>query len=388
MSEVANRLVMTSTVLPPVLPLAEALIACPSVTPAAGLVFDCLAGQLAPLGFAVHRFMAGEAPHGPVENLFAIREGPAGSRHFGFAGHVDVVPPGEGWTAAPFAPEVRGDLLYGRGAVDMKGSIAAMVAAVADLPQDLGTLSFIITGDEEGPALHGTVALIEHMRSVGAVPDLILVGEPTSVNRLGDMMKIGRRGSVNIWLEVLGGEGHVAYPHLANNPIGPLVNMLAELNALVLDEGTDWFQPSNLEITDITVGNPATNVIPAKASARLSIRFNDRHTGQELADRVAEIAAKHGGSARPMISGEAFLTPPGAFSDLIADAVEAEIGIRPEASTTGGTSDARFLKNLCPVIEFGLCNATMHKRDEAVAVADLDALARIYARVAKAALAG
>ncbi len=379
---------MTSTVLPPVLPLAEALIACPSVTPAAGLVFDCLAGQLAPLGFAVHRFMAGEAPHGPVENLFAIREGPAGSRHFGFAGHVDVVPPGEGWTAAPFAPEVRGDLLYGRGAVDMKGSIAAMVAAVADLPQDLGTLSFIITGDEEGPALHGTVALIEHMRSVGAVPDLILVGEPTSVNRLGDMMKIGRRGSVNIWLEVLGGEGHVAYPHLANNPIGPLVNMLAELNALVLDEGTDWFQPSNLEITDITVGNPATNVIPAKASARLSIRFNDRHTGQELADRVAEIAAKHGGSARPMISGEAFLTPPGAFSDLIADAVEAEIGIRPEASTTGGTSDARFLKNLCPVIEFGLCNATMHKRDEAVAVADLDALARIYARVAKAALAG
>ena len=388
MGEVANRLVMTSTVLPPVLPLAEALIACPSVTPAAGLVFDCLAGQLAPLGFAVHRFMAGEAPHGPVENLFAIRQGPAGSRHFGFAGHVDVVPPGEGWTAAPFAPEVRGDLLYGRGAVDMKGSIAAMVAAVAALPQELGTLSFIITGDEEGPALHGTVALIEHMRSVGAVPDLILVGEPTSVNRLGDMMKIGRRGSVNIWLEVLGGEGHVAYPHLANNPIGPLVNMLAELNALILDQGTDWFQPSNLEITDITVGNPATNVIPAKASARLSIRFNDLHTGQDLADRVAEIAEKHGGSARPMISGEAFLTPPGAFSDLIADAVEAEIGIRPEASTTGGTSDARFLKDLCPVIEFGLCNATMHKRDEAVAVADLDALARIYARVAKAALAG
>lgn len=375
---------MTNTVLS----LAEALIACPSVTPAAGLVFDCLEGQLKPLGFAVHRFLAGEAPHGPVENLFAIRNGPAGSRHFGFAGHVDVVPPGEGWTAAPFAPEVRGDLLYGRGAVDMKGSIAAMVAAVAGLPQELGTISFIITGDEEGPALHGTVALIEHMRNVGAVPDLILIGEPTSVNRLGDMMKIGRRGSVNIWLEVLGGEGHVAYPHLANNPIGPLVTMLAELNALVLDEGTDWFQPSNLEITDITVGNPATNVIPAKASARLSIRFNDLHTGQDLAERVAAIAEKHGGSARPMISGEAFLTPPGAFSALIAAAVEAETGLVPEASTTGGTSDARFLKDLCPVIEFGLCNATMHKRDEAVAVADLDVLARIYARVAKAALAG
>lgn len=371
-----------------VLPLAEALIACPSVTPAAGLVFDCLEAQLKPLGFEVHRAISGAPPHGPVENLFALRRGPEGSRHFGFAGHVDVVPPGEGWTAAPFAPEVRGELLYGRGAVDMKGSIAAMVAAVAEVPQDAGTISFIITGDEEGPALHGTVALIEHMREVGEIPDLILVGEPTSVNRLGDMMKIGRRGSVNIWIEVEGGEGHVAYPHLANNPIGPLVTMLAELNALELDQGTDWFQPSNLEITDITVGNPATNVIPAKATARLSIRFNDLHSGQELADMVSAIAQKHGGTVRPMISGEAFLTPPGAFSAMIADAVEAETGIRPEASTTGGTSDARFLKNLCPVIEFGLCNATMHKRDEAVAVPDLDALARIYARVAIAALAG
>lgn len=367
--------------------LAEALIACPSVTPAAGLVFDCLEAQLKPLGFAVHRFHAGEAPHGPVENLFAIRQGPVGSRHFGFAGHLDVVPPGEGWESAPFAPEVRGDLLYGRGAVDMKGSIAAMVAAVSAIPAEAGTISFIITGDEEGPALHGTVALIEHMRAVAAVPDLILVGEPTSVNRLGDMMKIGRRGSVNIWLEVEGGEGHVAYPHLASNPIGPLVSMLAELNALTLDSGTDWFQPSNLEITDITVGNPATNVIPARATARLSIRFNDLHSGQELADRVTAIAQKHGGTARAMISGEAFLTPPGDYSALIAEAVEAETGIVPEPSTTGGTSDARFLKELCPVIEFGLCNATMHKRDEAVAVADLEALVRIYARVVRAALA-
>ncbi len=371
-----------------VLQLAEALIACPSVTPAAGLVFDCLEGQLKPLGFAVHRFHAGAAPHGPVENLFAIRQGPEGSRHFGFAGHVDVVPPGEGWTSAAFAPEVRGDLLYGRGAVDMKGSIAAMVAAVAEIPQDAGTISFIITGDEEGPAIHGTVALIEHMRKVGAVPDLILVGEPTSVNRLGDMMKIGRRGSVNIWLEVEGKEGHVAYPHLADNPITRMVALLAELKAINLDEGTDWFQPSNLEVTDVTVGNPATNVIPSKAQARLSIRFNDLHSGLELAERVNAIAEKHCGTSRPMISGEAFLTPPGPFSALIAEAVEAETGIKPEPSTTGGTSDARFLKDLCPVIEFGLCNATMHKRDEAVAVADLDALVRIYARVAKAALAG
>ncbi|MBP6362449.1 MAG: succinyl-diaminopimelate desuccinylase [Novosphingobium sp.] len=382
-----NR-IMTSNVLA----IAEALIACPSVTPAAGLVFDCLESQLKPLGFAVHRFSAGGPPHGPVENLFAIRQGPEGSRHFGFAGHLDVVPPGEGWTSAAFAPEVRpspgGDLLYGRGAVDMKGSIAAMVAAMAEIPAEAGTVSFIITGDEEGPAIHGTVALIEHMRSVAAVPDLILVGEPTSVNRLGDMMKIGRRGSVNIWLEVEGKEGHVAYPHLADNPITRLVAILAELKAIKLDDGTDWFQPSNLEVTDVTVGNPATNVIPPQAQARLSIRFNDLHSGQELAARVAAVAEKHGGTSRPMISGEAFLTPPGVFSALIADAVEAETGISPEPSTTGGTSDARFLKDLCPVIEFGLCNATMHKRDEAVAVADLEALVRIYTRVAKAALAG
>jgi succinyl-diaminopimelate desuccinylase len=371
-----------------VLPLAEALIACPSVTPAAGLVFDCLEGQLKPLGFEVHRFQAGEAPDGPVENLFAIRKGPVGSRHFGFAGHVDVVPPGEGWTAAPFAPEVRGELLYGRGAVDMKGSIAAMVAAAAELPQDAGTLSFIITGDEEGPATWGTQELIKHMRAVGEVPDLILVGEPTSVNRLGDMMKIGRRGSTIVWIEVEGVEGHVAYPHLADNPITKLVHMLAELKAMPLDDGTDWFQASNLEITDMSVGNPAGNVIPARAHARLSIRFNDLHTGEELGERVRAIAEKHGGTARQVVYGEAFLTPPGAFSALIADAVEAELGIRPEASTTGGTSDARFLKDLCPVIEFGLCNATMHKRDEAVAVPDLDALARIYGRVARAALAG
>ncbi len=370
-----------------VLALAEALIACPSVTPAAGLVFDCLEGQLRPLGFEVHRFSAGEAPDGPVENLFAIRRGPAGSRHFAFAGHVDVVPPGEGWASAPFAPEVRGELLYGRGAVDMKGAIAAMVAACAKVPQQAGTISLIITGDEEGPARFGTLALIDHMRELGELPDLCLVGEPTSVNRLGDMMKIGRRGSVNIWLEVEGKEGHVAYPHLADNPITRLVAMLAELDALVLDEGTEWFQPSNLEATDITVGNPATNVIPSRAAARISIRFNALHTGQQLAERVSAIAQKHGGTARPVISGEAFLTPPGDFSAMIARAVEAETGLTPEASTTGGTSDARFLKDLCPVIEFGLCNATMHKRDEAVAIPELEALARIYARVARDALA-
>jgi succinyl-diaminopimelate desuccinylase len=364
--------------------LAETLIACESVTPARGPVFDALEAMLAPLGFEVHRFIAG----GEVENLLATRRGPAGSRHFAYAGHLDVVPPGEGWTSTPFAPERRGGLLYGRGAVDMKSSVAAMVAAMADVPPEAGTVSFIVTGDEEGEAVHGTRALIDLIRERGEIPDLCLVGEPTSVLRLGDTIKIGRRGSVNIWLEVEGKEGHVAYPHLADNPIPRLVAMLAELDALVLDEGTDWFQPSNLEITDIEVGNRATNVIPPEARARLSIRFNDLHTGAELGERVSEIARRHGGTARPVISGEPYLTPPGAFAEIAAAAVEAETGVTPELSTSGGTSDARFLKDLCPVIEFGLPNATMHKRDEAAALEDIEALARIYRRIALAALTG
>jgi len=378
------------------LDLAKRLIAAPSVTPATGAVFDELEAMLTPLGFAIHRFIRGDGPDGsddaPVENLFAIRTGPPGSRHFAFAGHLDVVPPGpiggeNGWASDPFTPEERGELLHGRGAVDMKGAIAAMVAAVADLPADAGTISFIITGDEEGPALHGTRALIDYMAAEGHQPDLCLVGEPTSVHRLGDMVKIGRRGSVNIFITVDGTQGHVAYPHLADNPLPKLVTILAELDALTLDTGTQWFQPSNLEITDINVGNRAHNVIPAKAEARISIRFNDLHTGHSLSERVMAIAEQHGGHARPVISGEPFLTEPGAFSRLVAAAVEAETGIAPELSTTGGTSDARFLRAVCPVIEFGLCNATMHKRDEAVAIPDLAALARIYARIARAALA-
>ena len=375
----------------PVIERAKALMAAESVTPARGPVFDTLEAMLTPLGFAVTRFTRGTGetgtPEEAVENLFAIRRGPEGSKHFAFAGHLDVVPPGGGWASDAFEPEVRGELLYGRGAVDMKGAIACMVEAVAQVPADAGTISFIITGDEEGPALHGTRALIDFMREAGHQPDLCLVGEPTSVKRLGDMMKIGRRGSVNIWLEAEGTQGHVAYPHLADNPIPRLVAMLAELDALVLDEGTDWFQPSNLEITDLAVGNPAHNVIPAKAEARISIRFNDTHSGASLSETVAAVAQRHGGTARPIISGEPFLTPPGAFSDIIAAAVKAETGVDPEPSTTGGTSDARFLRSVCPVIEFGLCNATMHKRDEAVAVADLDVLSRIYARIARAALA-
>jgi len=373
------------------LSLAKRLIAAPSITPATGAVFDEMQAMLEPLGFAVHRFTRGEGEAGsdeaPVENLFAIRQGPPGTRHFAFAGHLDVVPPGEGWASDPFTPDARGELLHGRGAVDMKSAIAAMVSAAGQVPQEAGTISFIITGDEEGPALHGTRALIDYMAEAGHAPDLCLVGEPTSVKRLGDMVKIGRRGSVNIWITVEGAQGHVAYPHLADNPLPRLVAILAELDALNLDTGTRWFQPSNLEITDISVGNPATNVIPARGQARVSIRFNDLHTGKSLSDRVCAIAQKHGGTARPVISGEPFLTEPGAFSKLVAAAVEAETGIAPELSTSGGTSDARFLRALCPVIEFGLCNATMHKRDEAVAIPDLDVLARIYARIARESLA-
>ncbi len=367
--------------------LTERLIACESVTPASGAVFAELAEALSPLGFAVHRFVTGHAPDGPVENLVALRAGPAGSRHFAFAGHVDVVPAGAGWTSAPFVPERRGDLLYGRGAVDMKGAIGAMVAAVAEIPADAGTISFLITGDEEGPARFGTVEIIKYMRAQDICPDLCLVGEPTSVHRLGDMAKIGRRGSVNMWLTAHGAQGHVAYPHLADNPIPRLVALLGELDAWHLDDGSEWFQASNLELTDITVGNPATNVIPAEAHARLSIRFNDLQRGDDLVATVTAMAARHRIEVRAVIYGEAFLTLPGAFSTLVSDAVVAETGVTPELSTTGGTSDARYLRALCPVIEFGLSNATMHKKDEAVAIADLAVLTRIYRRIALAALA-
>jgi len=364
------------------LALAKSLIAAPSITPATGSVFDVLEAALNDQGFAVERFVVGEAPDGPVENLLATRgcdEGP----HFAFAGHLDVVPPGEGWVSDPFEPRVRGNLLHGRGAVDMKGSIAAFVAAAAKVPGHSGRLTLIITGDEEGPATYGTVALLDRMAARGIRPDLCLVGEPTSSQRLGDTIKIGRRGSVNIWIEVAGTQGHVAYPHLADNPLRPLVAILSEINAIHLDEGTKWFQPSNIEVTTIDVGNPATNVIPAKASARLSIRFNDLQRGEDLVARIRGLATAitPRASITAKVSGEAFLTPPGPLSALVAGAIRQVTGLEPELSTTGGTSDARFLSKLCPTVEFGLCNATMHKLDEAVAIEDLAALTEIYARI-------
>ena len=377
---------------PTALELAKRLITQPSITPATGSVFDEMEAMLSPLGFDITRFVAGDAPEdaehgGPVENLFAIRRGPADSRHFAYAGHLDVVPPGQGWQSDPFIPEVRGALLHGRGAVDMKGSIAAFVSALHHLPDDLGTISLIITGDEEGPARFGTVTLMDWMAERNITPDLCLVGEPTSVHKLGDMIKIGRRGSVNMWVTVHGMQGHVAYPHNADNPITKLGKILSEIDSLQLDEGTDWFQPSNIEFTDLHVGNTAHNVIPAKAEGRLSIRFNDRHSGESLSSMVREIVERHGGELKPVISGEPFLTPPGEFSDIVAGAIREVTGVDPELSTSGGTSDARFLAKIMPVVEFGLCNATMHKLDEAVAVDDLDQLAKIFALVVARALA-
>ena len=366
--------------------LTKQLIACPSVTPRDEGAMAVIAETLAATGFTVHRFAAGEAPDGPVENLFATRG--TGGPHFAFAGHSDVVPPGDGWQGDPFVPEIRGDLLYGRGAVDMKGAIGAFIAAAARITDQQGTLSLIITGDEEGPATYGTVALIDWMSARGIRPDLCLVGEPTSTHRLGDMVKIGRRGSVNIWIENEGAQGHVAYPHLADNPIPALVKALDALTALHLDDGNAWFQPSNLEITTIDVGNSATNVIPATAKARINIRFNDEHKGAELVGLVRATVATHAPRAtlRAVISGESFITPPGDFSAMVAAAIEKVTGLTPELSTTGGTSDARFLSRICPVVEFGLCNATMHKLDEAVAIADLHQLADIYEDIIRRAL--
>lgn len=367
--------------------LAERLIACPSITPASGAVFDVLEAALLPLGFEVHRFIAGEAPDGPVENLFATRG--SGGPHFGFAGHLDVVPPGDGWASDPFVPEIRGGLLHGRGAVDMKSSIAAFAAACADTPGHPGTVSLIITGDEEGPATFGTPAIMDWMAARDIRPDMILIGEPTSETRLGDVVKIGRRGSVNLWITIPGLQGHVAYPHRADNPVPKLARVIDALEAIHLDDGNDAFQPSNLEITAVDTSSKATNVIPGAARAQLNIRFNNLQRGTDLVElvrRTAEAAAP-GATVEAKISGEAFLTPAGPIYDIVRAAIEAETGVTPQLTTYGGTSDGRFLIALCPVVDFGLPNATMHKLDEAAAVDDIHALQRIYARVIRSALA-
>ena len=367
--------------------LAAALIGCPSVTPARGPVFDVLEASLNGLGFDVHRFIDGEPPEGPVENLVAMRG--AGSPHFGFAGHLDVVPPGDGWAGDPFEARIADGLLTGRGANDMKSAIAAFVAAVSRIEQQRGTCSLLITGDEEGPSTHGTPAIIRWLNQRSIKPDMILIGEPTSNERLGDTVKIGRRGSVNMWIDVPGVQGHVAYPHRATNPVPPLARVIAALDAVHLDDGTDAFPPSNLEFTAVSTPTSASNVIPGEATAQLNIRFNNLHRGEQLVRMVEEVVEREapGAKVRARISGEAFLTPPGRLFDVVVESIREETGIETELSTSGGTSDGRFLIQLCPVVDFGLPNATMHKLDESAGVDDIRALSRTYERIVRKVLA-
>ncbi len=365
------------------LSLASELIRCPSVTPARGAVFDVLEAALKPLGFDIHRWTMGEPPDGPTENMVAIRG--SGAPHFGFAGHLDVVPAGEGWSGDPFEALIVDGRLVGRGANDMKSAIAAYVAALSRIGDIRGTLSLLITGDEEGYATYGTPRIIDWLNERSIKPDMILIGEPTSVDRLGDTVKIGRRGSVNMWIEVPGLQGHVAYPHRATNPIPPLARAIAALDAVHLDDGTEAFPPSNLEFTAISTPTSASNVIPGSATAQLNIRFNDRQRGADLVRMVEGIAEREapGSQVRARISGEAFLTPPGKLFDVVVEAIEEETGQKPELSTSGGTSDGRFLIALCPVVDFGLPNASMHKVGESAAVEDIHALSRIYERVVR-----
>lgn len=372
--------------------LAQALIRCPSVTPNDGGALDVLETILEGFGFDCNRLIFTEADTADVANLYA-RWG-RGAPNFCFAGHTDVVPVGarNQWTVEPFGGDVVNGKLYGRGATDMKGAIACFVSAatqfLANHGKDLrGSVSLLITGDEEGPAVNGTAKVLRWMLERGEKIDACLVGEPTSAKRLGDTVKVGRRGSLTAHMKVYGIQGHTAYPHLADNPIPKLIRILDALMSAPLDSGTDHFQPSTVAITTIDVGNSASNVIPAVAAASLNIRFNDRHTGQSLTkwlrDTCDRICADLGGryDLSVEVSGEAFLSPPGPLADIVADAIAGKAGMKPEFNTAGGTSDARFIHHYCPVVEFGLPGLTMHKVDESVDVADLQSLTAIYTDV-------
>jgi succinyl-diaminopimelate desuccinylase len=363
--------------------LAQDMIRCNSVTPADGGTLDVLQWSLEDLGFKCHRLVFGGDGTDEVQNLYA-RWGTQ-QPNLCFAGHTDVVPVGDrtAWTTDPFGGQIEDGKLFGRGASDMKSAVAAFVAACSRRLAEggpNGSLSLLITGDEEGPAINGTKKVLEWMKDSGEMIDACIVGEPTNPNRLGEMIKIGRRGSVTADIVVQGTQGHVAYPHLADNPVGRLIKMLAALMAEPLDEGTDHFQPSNLEVTTIDVGNPATNVIPSEARARINIRFNDLQSSDGLTQWMTKTLDSIGGTYTLgiRVTGEAFLTPPGSLSDLLAQSVKARLGVEPELSTTGGTSDARFIKDYAPVAEFGLIGSTMHKVDEHVAVEDIVALSDIY----------
>jgi len=359
------------------LPLAQALLRCPSVTPDDAGAQDVLADALRTLGFTVTSL-----PFGNIKNMFA-RFGTS-APHLCFAGHTDVVPAGGAWTHDPFAGQVTDGILYGRGACDMKGAIAAFVAAAAGhLPGEKRrfSISLLITGDEEGNATDGTVRVLDWMAAHGQIPDLCLVGEPTNPAVLGEMIKVGRRGSMTAKLTVHGTQGHVAYPHRADNPVHRLVEALAALTRERLDSGNAAFEPSSLQVTSIDVGNPASNVIPAAACATLNIRFNDLHTGASLSAWLRGVVARFCPRADIdiRISGEAFRTASSEFPTRLAAVIERTAGIRPRLDTGGGTSDARFIARYAPVAEFGLVGKTMHQVDECVPVADLRRLAEIYA---------
>ncbi|QRG07972.1 succinyl-diaminopimelate desuccinylase [Xanthobacter dioxanivorans] len=364
--------------------LAAELIRAPSVTPHAQDALELVARRLEAAGYHVER-LTFSTDGVPVVNLYA-RIGEA-APNLCFAGHVDVVPEGDAaaWRHGPYAGTVEDGVLYGRGAVDMKGAVAAFLAAALAFGRPArGSLSFLITGDEEGPALDGTVRVVEWLTAKGEVIDHCVLGEPTNPQALGDAFKVGRRGSLSGIVTVKGVQGHVAYPHLADNPIPRLLKLLAALTAMPLDEGSDFFPPSNLEVVSVDVANPVFNLIPAEATARFNVRFNDLFTLEslkaEIVRRLDSAGAAYALAFRPGAS-QSFLTAPSPFTDLVADAVAAETGRRPEASTSGGSSDARFIKDLCPVVEFGLVGQTMHKVDEATPVSDIRALARIYGRI-------
>lgn len=367
--------------------LSRKLIRCPSVTPTDAGALDVLQRYLEGLGFVCHRQAFSADGAEDVDNLYARigREQP----NICFAGHTDVVPVGDvsEWTVDPFAAVIKDDVLYGRGASDMKCAIACFAVAAGRIVEKnhhnlAGSISFLITGDEEGPAINGTRKMLAWLADKGEKISHCLVGEPTSSETLGDMVKIGRRGSMNATIDVFGTQGHVAYPLLADNPIPRLLQFLTNVNGETLDHGTDHFPATHLEITTVDVANPATNIIPASGRARINIRFNDGHTGKSLTDWLEQhrLAVAGHSEMSVSISGEAFVTPPGKLSDLISTAIREVVGLQADLSTTGGTSDARFIKDYCPVAEFGMLNATAHKVDEHVRVAEIRSLANIYER--------
>ena len=371
--------------------IARDLIRCRSVTPAEGGALALLEATLADAGFTVERVTFSEPGLADVQNLYArIGSSPP---HFVFAGHTDVVPPGDEakWTYPPFGADIADGVLYGRGAVDMKGAVACAVAAALDYladkaPAQKGSISFLITGDEEGVAVNGTVKLLQWAAARGETFDHCILGEPTNPAALGEMVKIGRRGSLNGTLVVTGTQGHVAYPHLADNPIPRLIRIVDALFSQPLDRGSAHFDASNLELTSVDVGNPTVNVIPGEARARFNIRFNDCHTQDSLRALIEQRTAEAAAGARWRIEWEpsnadAFVTAPGPFVTLVGEANAEVIGRTPALSTSGGTSDARFIKSYCPVVEFGLANATMHQVNECVPTADLITLTAIYRRI-------